>query len=188
MQNESRYRSEVTRYRVECAGEMTGRLLDVGGGLGAYLPYFGTKDVTVLDICEEALEQLDWEQKVVGDACHLPFADETFDCVWACSVCMYLNEDIGVFINEALRVLKPGGRLTIELPNPDSVWNTVKRCLGMHCWEKDPDVKHMYTAAELKEYGEVTGEVRFLPAVIDKSLRHCSGAWHTMMLKVEKEK
>ena len=34
--NESLHKTEITKYRIECAGRMTGRVLDVGGGLGSY--------------------------------------------------------------------------------------------------------------------------------------------------------
>lgn len=186
IQNESKHKSQVTRYRIECAGEMRGKVLDVGGGLGVFLPYFGSKDVMVLDICEEVLNELDWDQKMVGDACHLPFADNTFDSVWACSVCMLLEEDISIFIKEAQRVLKTGGELAIELPNPESKWNCLKRFLGMRAWEDNQDIKHMYTFRDLQKYGEVTGEVRFLPALLDNALRKTPWLWHTMILKVFK--
>lgn len=180
---ESRYKSQVTRYRIECAKKMTGKVLDVGGGLGAYLPYFGSNDVTVLDINKEALKRLEHDKKILGDACHMPFEDNTFDNIWACSVCMYLPEDLGTFIEEAKRVLKKG-RILIELPNPDSPWDKIKGILGMKVWASDKDIKHMYTAKELSRYGSVTGEVRFLPAFLDKMLRNNCKMWHTMMLEI----
>lgn len=180
---ESRYKSQITRYRIECAKKMTGKVLDVGGGLGAYLPYFGSSDVTVLDINEEALKRLEHDKKVLGDACHMPFEDNTFDNIWVCSVCMYLSEDLGTFIEEAKRVLKKG-KILIELPNPDSPWDKIKGILGMKVWASDKDIKHMYTAEELSHYGNVTGEVRFLPAFLDKMLRNNCKMWHTMMLEI----
>lgn len=70
--NESKYRSEVTRLRKEYASMMTGKVLDVGGGLGTYLPYFNSKDVTILDISKEALERLDHDKKVFGRC--MPYA------------------------------------------------------------------------------------------------------------------
>lgn len=107
MFNESKYRSQVTRLRKEYASMMTGKVLDVGGGLGTYLPYFSSKDVTILDISREALDKLDHDKKVLGDACHMPFEDNTFDNIWACSVCMFF--DIETFICEAKRVGIGGG-------------------------------------------------------------------------------
>lgn len=180
---ESRFKSQITRYRIECAKKMTGKVLDVGGGLGAYLPYFDSNDVTVLDINEEALKRLEHDKKILGDACHMPFEDNMFDNIWACSVCMYLSEDLGVFIAEAKRVLKKG-KIMIELPNPDSPWDKIKGILGMKIWANDIDIRHMYTVKELSKYGRVTGEVRFLPAFIDKLVRNKCKLWHTMMLEV----
>ena len=46
MFNESRYRTEYSRLRKEYAAKMTGKVLDVGGGVGAYLPYFGSKELS----------------------------------------------------------------------------------------------------------------------------------------------
>lgn len=184
--NESRYKSDLSRYRIKQAGRMTGKVLDVGGGLGAYIPYFGSKDVTVIDISEEALTKLKSVQTVLGDACHLPFPEATFDSIWACSVCMYLNEDISVFIKEQLRVLKEGGLLLIELPNPASKWNVIKRIIGMNCWEKDSAIKNMYKEDQLRKYGTLTGEVRFLPVFMDKMIRNRPFFWHTFFLEVTK--
>lgn len=184
--NESRFKTEISRYRIECAGRMRGKVLDVGGGLGVYLPYFGSKDVTVLDINEEALRRLNYDKKVLGDACHLPFENDVFDSIWACSVCLYITENIEEFINEASRVLKKdAGRIIIELPNPDSIWNKWKGMLGLGTWMDDKDIKHLYTVEELRKYGEVTGEVKFLPAFLDKAIRQKSKWWHTLMLEIK---
>lgn len=106
--NENLHRSELSRYRIQCAKEMTGRVLDVGGGLGAYLPYFNASHVTVLDNDKETLERLDYNDKVLADATELlPFTDNSFDNIWACAVCQYF--DIDKFITEAKRVAIGGG-------------------------------------------------------------------------------
>lgn len=185
MFNESRYRTELSRYRIECAGKMTGKILDAGGGLGIYLPYFSSKDVTVLDISQEVLDRLEWPTKVCADACHTPFEDNTFDSIWACSTVIYFSEPIEVFIEECYRILKKNGKIIIEVPNPDSLWNKLKRKLGMPGWEDDPaPYFHMYTIDYLKQFGKLTGEVKFLPKFIDKRIRNKPMFWHSMMLEV----
>lgn len=49
---------------------------------------------------------------VCGDACAMPFADGTFDAVFALELTCHL-EDRAPFFAEARRVLQPGGRLVI---------------------------------------------------------------------------
>ncbi|MBP0483359.1 bifunctional demethylmenaquinone methyltransferase/2-methoxy-6-polyprenyl-1,4-benzoquinol methylase UbiE [Sagittula salina] len=110
------------------------RLLDVAGGTGdisfRFLKRAGTGHSTVLDITESMLvegrkraeaasmaDNLDW---VVGDAMKLPFADNTFD-VYTISFGIRNVTRPQEALNEAYRVLKPGGRLMVlefsQIPN-----------------------------------------------------------------------
>ena len=110
------------------------RLLDVAGGTGdisfRFLRRAGYGQATVLDLTEpmlvegrkraeaEALaESLDW---VVGDAMALPFEDNTFD-VYTISFGIRNVTRPQDALNEAFRVLRPGGRLMVlefsQIPN-----------------------------------------------------------------------
>ena len=110
------------------------RLLDVAGGTGdisfRFLKRAGRGHATVLDLTEPMLvegrkraeaasmaESLDW---VVGDAMALPFEDNTFD-VYTISFGIRNVTRPQEALNEAFRVLKPGGRLMVlefsQLPN-----------------------------------------------------------------------
>ncbi|MBO9463882.1 Ubiquinone/menaquinone biosynthesis C-methyltransferase UbiE [Pelagimonas phthalicica] len=110
------------------------RLLDVAGGTGdisfRFLERAGEGHSTVLDLTESMLvegrkraeaaamsESLDW---VVGDAMALPFADNTFD-VYTISFGIRNVTRPQEALNEAYRVLKPGGRLMVlefsQIPN-----------------------------------------------------------------------
>ncbi|MEM8578126.1 MAG: bifunctional demethylmenaquinone methyltransferase/2-methoxy-6-polyprenyl-1,4-benzoquinol methylase UbiE [Pseudomonadota bacterium] len=102
------------------------KLLDVAGGTGdiafRYLKRAGRAQATVLDLTEGMLvegrkraeadamaDQLDW---VVGDAMGLPFEDNTFD-VYTISFGIRNVTRPQEALNEAYRVLKPGGRLMV---------------------------------------------------------------------------
>ncbi len=116
------------------------KLLDVAGGTGDISFKFndrakGQAHATVLDMTESMLiegrkrpeaaamgERLDW---VVGDAMALPFADNTFD-VYTISFGIRNVTRIQDAINEAYRVLRPGGRFMVlefsAIPNPAMQW------------------------------------------------------------------
>ena len=115
------------------------RLLDVAGGTGdisfRFLKRAGHAHSTVLDLTEPMLvagrkraeadqmaDQLDW---VVGDAMALPFEDNTFD-VYTISFGIRNVTKPQIALNEAYRVLKPGGRLVVlefsQIPNDMLQW------------------------------------------------------------------
>lgn len=110
------------------------RLLDVAGGTGdisfRFLKRAGEAHATVLDLTEEMLaegrkraeaerlaDRLTW---VVGDAMALPFADASFD-VYTVSFGIRNMTDPQQVLDEAFRVLRPGGRLMVlefsQVPN-----------------------------------------------------------------------
>ncbi len=110
------------------------KLLDVAGGTGdiafRFLKRAGSGHATVLDLTESMLiegrkraeaakmaDSLDW---VVGDAMALPFPDNSFD-VYTISFGIRNVTRPQEALNEAYRVLRPGGRVMVlefsQLPN-----------------------------------------------------------------------
>lgn len=102
--------------------EGTGRILEIGGGRSglASLLYPEAEVVTVdLDF------QLGWQQQasagsrfVCGDACFLPFQDDSFDAVTLFDVLEHIEDDRHA-AQEALRVARPGGYLLVSTPEAD---------------------------------------------------------------------
>ncbi|MEM8979208.1 MAG: bifunctional demethylmenaquinone methyltransferase/2-methoxy-6-polyprenyl-1,4-benzoquinol methylase UbiE [Pseudomonadota bacterium] len=114
-------------------------LLDVAGGTGdiafRFLKRAGHGQATVLDLTDGMVEEgkkraeaeklssmLSWQ---VGDAMELPFENNTFD-VYTISFGIRNVTRPQEALNEAFRVLKPGGRLMVlefsQLPNPAMQW------------------------------------------------------------------
>ncbi|RKM57876.1 class I SAM-dependent methyltransferase [Butyrivibrio sp. CB08] len=184
--NENLHKTELSRFRIECARKMTGRVLDVGGGLGEYLSYFNTSHVTVLDSDEETISRLNHDDKVVADAVHTPFLDNSFDCIWACAVAEYLDEPIEEFINEMKRICVQGGHIEILVPNGKSLWDRIKKIFGMQTWGDLENVKWLYCVDDLKKYGRVKGEIKFLP--FESIFRNCPRMGHTLMLEIVNDK
>ena len=104
------------------------KVLDVGCGFGGTSRYLAKKllpehaDVTAITLSPKQVEratQLAKEQGVhektnfqVMDALNMDFPDNSFDLVWACESGEHMP-DKTKYVNEMIRVLKPGGRLII---------------------------------------------------------------------------
>lgn len=96
------------------------RILDVGCGLGMYSrrfleysPLVCGADVDAENIAETCKFL---PEAFVAPAEELPWKDESFDVVFMHEVLEHVNDD-KKSVSEALRVLKPGGKLVIYVPN-----------------------------------------------------------------------
>ena len=115
------------------------KLLDVAGGTGdisfRFLKRASNARATVFDMTQgmldagrtraeatDMVDRLDW---VCGDAMALPFDDNSFD-VYTISFGIRNVTRPQEALNEAYRVLKPGGRLMVlefsQIPNPAMQW------------------------------------------------------------------
>ena len=127
------YDEAAIRYRLEREMELLDRdvgggngrvLLDIGVGSGEYLPHYIQRDFRVvgLDFEQASLQSLKEKSDggsgfslMAGDAKSLPFADESIDVLFMCEVLEHLNNP-SLAVGEAFRVLKPGGRLFVDVP------------------------------------------------------------------------
>lgn len=177
--NPSLHRSLLSPYRIACARQLRGRILDVGGGLGDYLPYF-SGEVVLADLNHEALREAPLAARVQASGERLPFADDSFDAAWACAVAQYL--DLGRFVAELTRVTRRGGRIMLLVPNARSPWDILKRWLGHATWADQAGIVRQYDVDDLARYGQVSGEIRFLPG--ERLLRRLPRLGHTLMLDI----
>jgi SAM-dependent methyltransferase len=121
----------------------TGRVLDVGCGIGDFLRFRrGTVGVDInpgaVAYCRE--QGLD-ARKMETDC--LPFADKEFDGAMLDNVLEHIAEPRPV-LHEIARVLRPGGTLIVGVP-------------GRRGFASDPDHKVFYDARRLKEVVDRAG-------------------------------
>ena len=128
------YLSFVARYAAD------GRLLDLGCGAGWSTLLFSKSgydavglDVTAAAFEPDEAERLRFEE---GDAAELPFADATFDVV-ACNQFLEHSPDPWGVLEEAQRVLKPGGWLFVVGPNLLGIGPSIT-ALVRHVWQSRP--------------------------------------------------
>jgi SAM-dependent methyltransferase len=97
------------------------RLLDVGAGTGWFSERAIARgaEVVSLDIGARLLAQVRRKcasSLVIGDACQLPLASDSFDVVIACE-CIEHTLDPHAAVREIHRVTRPGGIFVVTVPN-----------------------------------------------------------------------
>jgi SAM-dependent methyltransferase len=99
-----------------------GRVLEIGGGRSglATLLYPGAEIVTVDIDFDLGRQQPAWTTSsfVCGDACRLPFGDDSFDVVTLFDVLEHIEND-RLAASEALRVVRPGGWVLASTPHAE---------------------------------------------------------------------
>lgn len=112
------------RYWKAAQAAAGGRVLEVGCGTGMGIPLLQRHSSSIvggdytLSLLTEARRHLPAAKLVRHDALALPFADRCFDAVLLLEM-LYYVADIRTALREAHRVLRPGGRVMISVPNPD---------------------------------------------------------------------
>jgi len=106
-------------------GGAGGRMLDLGCGTGGVLQHLGDfGEALGLDPAPEAAGYCRRRgvPMVVGSGLELPFADGSFDAVLALDVIEHVADDVAL-LQEARRVLRPGGVLLVTVPALPWLWS-----------------------------------------------------------------
>ncbi|MFH1831818.1 MAG: class I SAM-dependent methyltransferase [bacterium] len=109
------------------------KILDIGAGTGediASIKKFG--QVHALDIDQKTLDLIpDYlvVEKKIGDACNLPYENQSFDLVVAFDVLEHIEQDQKV-ITEIHRVLKPNGHFAFTVPAYNTLYSNRDTILG----------------------------------------------------------
>ncbi|MCS6860428.1 MAG: methyltransferase domain-containing protein [Abditibacteriales bacterium] len=153
--------------RAELKRQPDAHLLDVGCGWGRVIvglkQHLPTLRVVGMDLTERLLHLaedivpsetgMNDVRFVRGNAQYLPFADASFDAVISTRVLQYVQDPVAA-VAEFHRVLRPGGRAVVFLPNK---WNPYLR-LKYHT--------KLYSPLEVKGWFEAVGLRRVRAASI----------------------
>jgi SAM-dependent methyltransferase len=130
------------------------RVLDLGCRDGALTQaYAKGNQVVGVDADREALaqaEKLGIETRWADLDRPLPFEDESFDVVVAGELLEHLRDPRHV-VEDALRVLRPGGTLVGSVPNAYRLKNRLRFFLGRKP-EDDPTHLQMFSAADVRAF------------------------------------
>jgi ubiquinone/menaquinone biosynthesis C-methylase UbiE len=145
--------SRVREYIISKIPKDVNSILDVGCGKGwvakEFLPK--RKQVYSLDISvtnPSIVKKLYPSSKhfaITADSFHLPFNNDTFDCIIASEVIEHVVDPAG-FVKELFRVVKKGGSLIITTPYKEKLIYY----LCIHCNQKTPANAHIHSFDEKK--------------------------------------
>jgi SAM-dependent methyltransferase len=147
------------------------RVLDVGCGAGTDLIHFarGGAQVTGVDVSASAiaLARQNFAQQGLeadlreADGEALPFADGSFDFIFAHGVVQYTSDDRAL-VAECRRVLKAGGTAVFQAYNRISWLNGLSKVMKVPLEHEDAPVLKRYSAGELRALLTGFREVRIV--------------------------
>ena len=115
-------------------------ILDLGAGDGTCLSYFRSyfpeASLYGIDVSEKSIEEAQLKEipdttLLAYNGTAIPFEANKFDCILVATVMHHIRFELHpALMKEALRVLKPGGRIFIVEHNP---WNPVTRHMVNTC-------------------------------------------------------
>ena len=157
---------------VDFEGYRDRAVLEVGCGAAVDLARFarGGARVTGIDVAASAIElaKANFAQQGlpgdfrVADGEHLPFADATFDLVYAHGVVQY-TPDPKRLVDECRRVLKPGGQAIFQVYNRVSWLNALSQVMKVGLEHEDAPVLMKFSIGEFRRLVSGFREVRIVP-------------------------
>lgn len=150
---------------VEIRKNITGSILDIGGGGECIIGRIFGAQVTAIDSSREELDEApDCCEKLLMDAAALSFPDESFDNITFFYSLMFMNSETQEkAIAEAVRVLKPGGELYIWDCDIDSAY-------------PDPFIVDLDVVSDLLSVHTAYGIIKDGKQDSDMVLRYLAGA------------
>jgi SAM-dependent methyltransferase len=147
-------------------------VLDVGCGAGVDLARFarGAAEVTGVDVSQSAIDlaRTNFEQQRlrgrfdVANGEQLPFADNTFDLVFAHGVVQYTAQPQRL-VDECRRVLKPGGEAIFQVYNRISWLNALSKLMKVGLEHEDAPVILKFSLGEFRRLLAGFRHVRIVP-------------------------
>ena len=171
------YRFDKLRYLprvVDFDGYRGRRLLEVGCGIGTDLVRFarGGAHVTGIDLAERSIELARTNARLsdvdalvdlqVANGEAMPFADGSFDAVYAHGVLQY-TADPGRMVAECRRVLRPDGEAIFMVYNRISWLNGLSKVMRVGLEHEDAPVLRRLSIGEFRRLLQPFGEVRIVP-------------------------
>ena len=158
-----------------------GKILDVGCGKGEtahyLLRYYDAQNIAGINLSEKQLETC--RQKVPGatfrsmDAAHLDFADHSYDTI-ICLEAVFHFSTRERFLQEAYRVLKPGGYLVLtDILLTD--WGKRHRLW----WVDEANA----ALSDLEQYSELYRRIGFQGVEIIDATRECWEGYYTALAR-----
>lgn len=193
---------EINRYSAQLYHHVVGSVklegLDVlevgcgrGGGASYIAGYFAPKSVMGLDLCEKSIDfcRKHYSAKGLsfcqGNALNLPFAENNFDAVVNVES-SHRYSDMGKFLREVHRVLKPGGYfLFADLRDRESI-KTLKDQLNnskMKVIKEEIITPNVIKALELDQERRIDLIDRLVPKIFHRLTKEFAGTRETGLYK-----
>lgn len=158
---------------VDFGGYRDRRLLEIGCGIGTDLLRFarGGARVTGVDFSETAVKLARRNMELhaqapdvfaLADGAALPFPDRAFDVVYAHGVLQYAPDPRGI-VEEARRVLRPGGTAMFMVYNRHSWLMALSRIMKVGLEHEDAPGLRLYTIGEFRALLDGFGRIDILP-------------------------